>query len=331
MATIAEVAHRAGVSTATVSRVLNGKKVNPAYAAAVQTAVAELGYSPDRTARSLRRRYSDVIALVLPDIENPFFTALARGVEDVAQEAGFSVVLCNSDDDPAKEARYLDIAVGDNMAGVIIAPASVAPALGVLLGRGRTVVVVDRPVADAVDQVCLDNVALGRAATSRLLEAGRRRVACVTGPVGVSTAVDRASGWREALVAAGVQPDPSLLVHANFRVDGGRDALVELLSRADPPDAVLATNNLVGVGVLQELYSRLGPDHGLGVAVIGDLPFATSAVDDLVLVSLHPRAIGTRAARLFLDRLRGPEEPQRVVVLSVEALEGAATGAATVA
>lgn len=331
MATIAEVAHRAGVSTATVSRVLNGKRVNPAYAAAVEAAVAELGYSPDRTARSLRRRYSDVIALVLPDIENPFFTALARGVEDVAQEAGFSVVLCNSDDDPAKEARYLDIAVGDNMAGVVIAPASAAPGLGVLLERGRAVVVVDRPVPDRVDQVCLDNVALGRAATARLLEAGRHRVACVTGPVGVSTAVDRAAGWREAHAAAGVEPEPALLVHANFRVDGGRQALVELLSRARPPDAVVATNNLVGVGVLQELYTRLGPDHGLGVAVIGDLPFATSAVDDLVLVPLHPRTIGTRAARLFLERLRRPEEPHRVLVLSLEALEEGAATEVTVA
>lgn len=331
MATIAEVARRAGVSTATVSRVLNGKRVDPAYAAAVRTAADELGYTPDRTARSLRRRCSDVVALVLPDIENPFFTALARGVEDVAQDAGFSVVLCNSDDDPAKEARYLDIAVGDNMAGVVLAPASATPDLGPLRQRGRTVVVVDRPVPDPVDQVCLDNVGLGRVATARLLAAGRRRIACVTGPVEVSTAVDRAQGWRQALAAAGVEPEPGLLVHANFRVDGGREALAALLDRHPRPDAVLATNNLVGVGVLQELNARLGAQHGLGVAVVGDLPFATSATDDLVLVPLHPRDVGTRAARMFFERLDQPDGPPRSVVLSVEALGRAGAGSPTVA
>lgn len=319
MATISEVARLAGVSTATVSRVLNGTTVAPALAAAVQTAVAELGYSPDRTARSLRRRYSDVVALVLPDIENPFFTALARGVEDVAQDAGFSVVLCNSDDDPAKEKRYLDIAVSDNMAGVVLAPASASPDLGDLLARGRAVVVVDRPVADAVDQVVLDNVALGREATERLLAAGHRRIACVTGPREVSTAVDRAEGWRQALAAAGVEAEPGLLVHANFRVDGGRDALASLVATTGRPDAVLATNNLVGVGVLQELQARWGAAHHVGVAVIGDLPFATAPTDALVLVPLRPRAIGTRAAHMFLERLRGLAAEPRTVVLSVDA------------
>lgn len=317
MATIAEVARRAGVSTATVSRVLNDKRVNPAYVTAVRAAVAELDYSPDRTARSLRRRYSDVVALVLPDIENPFFTALARGVEDVAQEAGFSVVLCNSDDDPDKERRYLDIAASDNMAGVILAPASPTPTLGVLLEQGRTVVVVDRPVADPVDQVSFDNVALGATATTRLLDAGHRRIACITGPAEVSTAAERARGWHAALKDAGRNPASELLVHANFRVDGGRQALATLLDLPEPPDAVLATNNLVGVGVLQELLDRHGPEHGLGVAIIGDLPFATSSVDKLVLVPLRPRELGTRAATMFLERLRGLDAPPRQVVQDV--------------
>lgn len=326
MATIAEVARRAGVSTATVSRVLNGKQVNPAYADAVRAAVADLDYSPDRTARSLRRRYSDVVALVLPDIENPFFTALARGVEDVAQGAGFSVVLCNTDDDPDKERRYLEIAVGDNLAGVILAPASPEPALGGLIERGRTVVVVDRPVADPVDQVCFDNLALGRVATDRLLRAGYRRIACVTGPADVSTAVERARGWRAALATAGMTPADSLVVQANFRVDGGRQALAGLLDLAQPPDAVLATNNLVGVGVLQELLARHGPQHGRGVAIIGDLPFATSVTTDLVLLPLHPRDIGVRAATMFFERLGGLDAPPRRVVHDVTSSHEALSG-----
>ncbi|MGM7422111.1 LacI family DNA-binding transcriptional regulator [Cellulosimicrobium sp. CpK407] len=329
MTRIVDVARHAGVSTATVSRVLNGKSVRPELAAAVHAAVEDLGYVPDRTARSLRRRSSDVVALVLPDVENPFFTAVARGVEDVAQEAGYSVVLCNTDDDPAKEERYLAVAEHENMAGVVVAPASGSPEIAALRARRRAVVVIDRRVGQDVDQVLFDNVALGRRAAQALVERGFRRIACVTGPVATSTAVDRARGWREVLDDAGLPAD-DLLVHANFRVDGGYDATVALLARSDPPDAVVATNNLVGVGVLRALADAhgrpaaspadagrdRGPGDGpaLGVGIVGDLPFATSRTSDVALVPLDPRALGTTAARLLLDRLAGDEEPARQVV-----------------
>lgn len=315
MATIAQVARRAGVSTATVSRVLNGKPVRSDMAQAVHRAAGELDYSPDRTARSLRRRYSDVVALVVPDIENPFFTSLARGVEDVAQAAGLSVVLCNSDDDPAKEERYLSIAVSDNMAGVILAPASPTPRLEPLLQRQRVVVVLDRPVQAQVDQVFFDNVALGREATRRLLERSFTRIACITGPREVSTATDRATGWRQAMREARLDPADALLRHVNFRVDGGRSAMLDLLGDPVRPDAVLATNNLVGVGVLQALVRTHGVSPHLGVGIIGDLPFATTPTEGLTLVPLRPRELGVQAAQLFLDRLKGVAEPGRRVLV----------------
>ncbi len=121
MATIYEVAVLAGVSPATVSRTVNGQRVSEAKAALMRAAAAELNFTPNRTARTLRRQNSEVIALVLPDIENPYFTSMARGVEDIARAAGYSVVLCNTDEDPAKEAKYLEIAISENMAGVILA------------------------------------------------------------------------------------------------------------------------------------------------------------------------------------------------------------------
>lgn len=314
--TIAQVAHRAGVSTATVSRVLNGKPVRADLAQAVHRAAADLAYLPDRTARSLRRRYSDVVALVLPDIENPFFTSLARGVEDVAQEAGLSVVLCNTDDDAAKEDHYLSIAASENMAGVILAPASATPSLAPLTAQQRVVVVVDRPVSADVDQVHFDNLALGRDATRRLVQRSFSRIACVTGPRETRTAVDRADGWRSAMQEAGLNVDDTLLRHVNFRVDGGRAAMRDLLGLADPPDAVLATNNLVGVGVLQTLAQDSGGPNQLGVGIIGDLPFATSPVEGLTLVPLRPRELGVQAAHLFLERLRGDAEPARRVIIA---------------
>ncbi|MCK6211655.1 LacI family transcriptional regulator [Georgenia sp. EYE_87] len=317
MATIVEVAALAGVSTATVSRVLNGKKVRPDLAEAVHRAAAELGYTPDRTARSLRRRHSDVIALVLPDIENPFFTSLARGVEDVAQEAGLSVVLCNTDEDPAKEERYLAIADSENMAGVLLAPATASPNLRPLLDRGRAVVVLDRAVAAPVDQVLFDNAELGRRVTRELVGRGHRRVGCISGPAGTSTADDRADGWRQALAEAGLDVDERLLVRSSFRVEGGRRAMLELLALDRPPEAVVATNNLVGVGALQVLAAR--GESAPEVGVIGDLPFVTSRTDDLVVLPLGPRTMGVTAARLLIERVNGLTEPPRTVVSAVAA------------
>src|SRR5699024_3836672 len=163
MARIVDVAARAGVSTATVSRVLNGTRVRPDLEDAVRRAVDDLSYVPNRTARSLRRQYSEAIALVIPDVANPSFTSVARGV------AGFPVVPCNTDDDVAMERRYLAVAEHESMAGVILAPAGDAPSLERRTGRGRSVVVIARTVPDDVDQVVFDNEALGRAATEALL------------------------------------------------------------------------------------------------------------------------------------------------------------------
>jgi len=316
MARIIDVARLAGVSTATVSRVLNDSAVRPELAEAVHRAVKELGYSPDRSARTLRRRHSEVIALLLPDIENPFFTSVARGVEDVAQRSGLSVVLCNTDDDPAKESRYLQIARSENMAGVILAPATGEPELEPLLSQVRAVVAVDRRVSAPVDQVTFDNIELGRVGTQALLTRGFRRVACVTGPVSASTAVDRAIGWREALELADAPVHPELLRHADFHVEGGYREMVELLHVSSPPDAVLAANNLVGVGALRALAEADSRHPAL--AVIGDLPFATGTPADLMLVRLHPRRMGVHAAQMLMERVGGLQGPPRHLVLEAE-------------
>ncbi|BBG03766.1 LacI family transcriptional regulator [Pseudonocardia autotrophica] len=315
MATMAEVAARAGVSTATVSRVLAGKPVRPDSAEAVRAAAAALDYELDRTARSLRRRYSDLLALVVPDVENPFFTAVARGVEDTARRAGLSVVLCNSDDDVQKESRYLAIAASENMAGAIVAPAASDLSLGGLARKRATVVVIDRSIEADVDQVGFDNVALGREATHRLIARGCRRIACISGPRGMGTARDREIGWRAALTESGLDASPEFLRHANFRVDGGRRATEDLLRVTPWPDAVLATNNMVAIGALQAMAAAPGGATRPEVAVIGDLPFATTDVSGLVQVPLRPRELGIRAAEMFLERLEGFRGAARRVVL----------------
>jgi LacI family transcriptional regulator len=319
MPTIYEVAALAGVSPATVSRVFNGLNVSPEKSRLVREAAAELSFTPSRAARTLRRQHSEVIALLIPDIENPFFTSLARGVEDVAQEAGYSVVLCNTDEDPEKETKYLDIAISDNMAGVIIAVAGDHTDLGKLLERRRPVVAVDRgPHGFDIDAVMVDNRAGGHAATSRLVQQGFRRIACITGPSDVETAQERADGWREVVAGSGVSDPDRYLRYSNYRVSGGFEAMSELLELPEPPDAVFVTNNLMSVGALQLLAERGMVPPAFGMAVFGDLPYAGFAPKEITVVHLPARHLGVTAAKLLLDRINGDDQPARTIVLRNE-------------
>ena len=323
MTTIYEVAALAGVSPATVSRVFNGLNVSAEKSKAVREAAASLSFTPSRTARTLRRQHSEVIALVIPDIENPFFTSLARGVEDVAQQSGYSVVLCNTDEDPAKESKYLDIAISDNMAGVIIAAAGDHSDLGKLLERGRPAVAVDRGTHGFdIDAVMVDNRAGGHAATSRLVDQGFTRIACITGPSDVETAQERADGWREVVTGAGLVAPAEYLKYSNYRVGGGHDAMRDLLDLPEPPDAVFVTNNLMSVGALQVLAERGMVPPAFGMAVFGDLPYAGFAPKEITVVHLPARHLGVTAAKLLLDRINGDDQPSRTIVLRNEVGQG---------
>ena len=328
MATIYEVAALAGVSPATVSRVFNGVAVSDEKTRRVRDAAESLGFTPNRTARRLRNQTSELIALLIPDIENPFFTALARGVEDRLQQAGYSVVLCNTDDDPAKELHYLQIAASEDMAGVILAPASDEADLGAIVSLGRPIVAVDRTTPYPVDAVKIDNRAAGIAATEALFEAGHRRVACIAGPAGIETTEERFLGWRSVVERrGGVAPD-GYLQHANYRVDGGRAAMSVLLALEEPPDAVLSTNNLMAVGALQVLAEAgITPDE-FGMAVVGDLPFTTLTPTAIAQVHLPARHLGTTAANMLLERIAGDTQPARTVVLRGELARSAGAQAA---
>ncbi len=316
MSTIYDVSARAGVSPATVSRVFNGHPVSKEKQRRVTAAAQELGFVPSRAARALRRNSSEVIALIIPDIENPFFAMLARGVEDCAQDAGFSVVLCNTDDDSAKETRYFDIANAENMAGVILAPSPECGDLERLIQAGRPVVAVDRATEVDVDAVVIDNRAAGTAATAALFDQGYRRVACIAGPKDIEDTEERQLAWRAVVTSrTGSPPEPGLLQHGNYRVDQGRTAMSALLELAEPPDAVLTTNNLMGVGALQVLHEAGLTPPGFGVAVIGELPFPTVSPDVITQVQLPVRQLGRTAATMLIERINCDPQPARTVVL----------------
>ncbi len=319
MVTIYDVARRAGVSPATVSRVFNGIKVTPHRDAAVRRAAAELGFVPNRNARRLRTSSSEVITMMVPDIENPFFTVMTRAVEDLARADGYSVMLCNTDEDPAREQEYLRVAVGEPVAGIIIVPSSRTTDLSLPLTRGVPVVSVDRRAPGAaVDSVVADNVAGATAGTDLLLATGYRRVACITGPERVETSGERLEGYRRAYHRKlGTWPPAELIHQTEYTIEGGEQAMRTLLALPSPPDAVFAANNKLAAGAIRALAEadRLPP--AVGVVSFGGLPMVLLVPRGIQVTHLPARELGLRAAQMLLERIRGLQSPPREVILPV--------------
>lgn len=319
MVTIYDVAARAGVSPATVSRVFNGIKVSPDRVEAVRAAAADLGFVPNRNARRLRTSSSEIIAMMIPDIENPFFTVMTRAVEDVARAGGYSVMLCNTDEDPVREQEYLRVAVSDPVAGVIMAPSSINTKLDLAAERGVPVVCVDRRAhGTPVDTVVADNVNGARESARLAWAAGYRRVACISGPEQVETADDRYRGWVDAYrEVTGVEPPSELVVRTSYTVAGGEAATRRLLALPEPPDAIFAANNKLASGVIRALADAGHLPPEVGVVSFGGLPLVLLVPAGVLVSHLPARELGLTAATMLLERIRGLEGPPREVVLPV--------------
>ena len=327
--TIRDVAAVAGVSPATVSRVLNGKQdVAVDLRQRVLGAVTDLGYRRNGPARSLRTRAAMVLGLIISDISNPFFTAVVRGAEDQAQLAGYSLVLANADEDVDKEARYLEVAAAEQMAGVLLSPASLTrTSIDVLLERGIPVVTIDRRLAGApVDSVTVNNYQAARTAGQHLIGQGCRRVGFIAGPVQTTTGASRLAGYRAALRAAGRLPDPSLIAYADFRTEGGYAATRQLLRQRRRPDGLLFANNLMTVGGLRAI-AEAGLAIPDDIAVVGfdDAIWATALRPPLTVVAQPTYEIGQTAAKLLLRRVDGEAFPPRRIVLQAELIERASS------
>jgi len=321
MATIYDVARRAEVSPATVSRVANGHaNVDPALAERVRDAMRELDYRPNAVARNLRRSRTTLWAVIISDIGNPFFTSLVRGVEDVAQRAGYSVVLCNSDEDPGKEGQYVDAALAEQMAGVIISPAGKANHVNRLVDARVPVVVIDRQQSGThVDTVLVDNEHGAYLATTHLIESGYQRIACVTGPVGVFTATRRLRGYRRALEEHDRPYEEELVRHGDFREEGGYRAMAELLGPRPRPDALFAANNLMTVGAVECLVdSRIAVPDEMGVVGFDDVPWAHLVRPSLTTVAQPTYELGREAASLLTQRIADPERPPTTITLETK-------------
>ena len=329
-----DVAALAGVAEMTVSRVINGaRNVAPETRERVQAAMAELGYVPNALARGLTSQHSHALGVVVPDMANPFFTLIIRGAESVARKSGYRVIVCNTEGDLGLERESFEEMLAHHVDGLLVAPVSdqSRSPLRQVIRQALPVVLVDRFVPDVRCDVVRGDSYLGAQLLVRhLLEVGHERIGLIAGPSNVSTARDRTIGFRDALTAAGVAVDESLIVQTD-RVDpeSGRIAMDELLSRPVPPQAVLAWNNFLAAGALQAIRAsgRSVPED-IAVVCFDDNDYAAIVHPFLTVVASPAETFGTIATQLLLERIAGraPERP-RVVILPPELVVRVSCGA----
>lgn len=311
---IKDVAARAGVSTTTVSRVLGSPEaVRAPLRERVEAAIAALGYRPNLAARRLRQQRASLIGLIVSDIRSPFFTDVGRAVEDVAYRHGLRLILCNSDEDPAKEQSYLELMADEQASGVIVSPTLE----GLKRWRGGRwpfpLVLVDRALDDTPsDRVLLDNRPAARRLTEHLLGAGYRRIALLAGDRS-TTGRDRHAGHADALQAHGLAPQVRWLPPS---VAAGRAAAAELLQQPDRPDALAATNGMLLLGAAQAIQAAgLRMPQDIGLAGFDNNDWTTLPALDVTVVEQPTYEIGRTAAELLVQRIAAPERPTRSVVL----------------
>ncbi len=321
---VRDVAARAGVSVGTVSNVLNRPdKVSRATVERVQAVIRELGFVRNDAARQLRAGRSLTVGLVVLDAGNPFFTDVARGAEDRAAEDGLSVLLGNSDDDPAREAAYLDLFAEQRVRGVLISPIGEVPdRVARLRANGTPVVLVDRRAHDsALPSVSVDDVAGGRLAAQHLIDAGRRRLVFVGGPLTLTQVRDRLAGARTAVADA---PGATLEVLETeaMSVEQGRAAGITLVGRGatDRPDGIFCANDLLAVGVIQATVMRSALRIPDDLALIGydDIAFASATVVPLSSVRQPSHVIGRTAIELLLRASADPDAPAEQIEFQPE-------------
>ena len=311
MATIKEVALAAGVSYTTVSHVLNDTRpVSPAARERVLAAAAALHYVPSALARSLRSQTTGTIGMIIPNNTNPYFSEVARGIEDTCYAAGYSVILCNSDDDPAKQRDYLNVLLTKRCDGLIMA--ALAQTDGELLRQRRVpAVFIDRaPEGLEYDVVGIDNLAGGELAGQHLLALGRRRIGCIGGPRDLEVSGQRIAGLRRALGGAAVAFDDDLCETADFSSAGGYAAALRLLMRPERPDALFCCNDMMAIGALRAAAGLgIAVPHELAVVGFDDIDLAQFVHPPLSSVSQGTRALGNITAACLLDRIAQPDRP----------------------
>jgi len=308
-----DVAQRAGVSTSTVSHVVNDTRfVTPELVQRVRDAMAELGYQPNAVARSLRRKETFTLGMIVPDNANPFFAMMARAIEDTCYQQGYSLILTNSEGDAARELSNVNVLLSKQVDGLIFVAVGMGNQDLLRVLHSAPVIVVDRDLPGVdVDAVLVDNLSGGYQATRHLIELGHRRIACITGPSETTPSADRVTGYRRALVEAGLPVDETLIVRGDFQFASGFTGAKALLAHRNPPTAILACNDLMAVGCIAAA-TELGQQVPAELSVVGfdDITLASYTTPPLTTVSQPIEEIGRLATQLLIRRIQTPDSPR---------------------
>jgi len=304
-----DVARLAGVSTSTVSAVINNTvAVSPRRKSRVLDAMAALDYQPDAIARSLKTGKSNAIGIIVPDITNAFYPEVIRGAEEAAQAAGYSVLLCDSNEESAVEERHLSALFSRRVDGVLLACCANSRAHELIARRHVPVVFIDRlPPSTAVNTVCSDNVRAGQSAAEHLISLGHKRIGMLAGHLDLSPHHDRLEGFRKAMQEAHLPILDEYLISGNVQVEDGVQAGHLLLDLAVPPTAIMASNNKLLLGVLQAVDERkMSIPQDLSVLGFDDYLWNNHFNPTLTAVAQHSHEIGKRAFELLLQLLLQP-------------------------
>lgn len=321
--TIRDVAKLAGVAPITVSRVVNSLSgVNEATRQRVNKAIAELNYVPNAMAKSLRSRRTCTIALVLTDITNPFWTTIARGVEDTAARSGYNVIFCNTDEDLEKETKYINILLQRRVDGIIIAASSDDRRPLLSLNRHDVpCVLIDRKVNGFnADVVRSDSKEGARLLTQHLIDLGYHRIAMLAGPSKVFTSRERLAGYLEALQKNGITLDDNLIKEGMYEEEGGFQFVQELLNRVSRPTAIVAANLSIAIGALRAIRDAgLRVPEDVGLVCFDDLPQASLIYPFLTVWAQRPYAMGVAAAELLLTRMTSNARRHKIREIIIDA------------
>jgi DNA-binding LacI/PurR family transcriptional regulator len=328
--TAKDVAKKAGVSIATVSRVVNKQEnVAPHMRARVLQAIETLGYQPSRTAQRLRAKRGYVIGLIISDVQNPFFTAVARGIEDVAYQHGYSLILCNSDEDSEKEHLYLDVMRAEAVAGVILATTvEDNPGVRQLTDNGIPVVAIDRQLTDlGIDSVMVDSIQGTVEGLSYLIELGHQCIGFIGGPLTITTMRERRDGYVLAHRQHGLPVLPHLMRFDSPRQAGGYACALELLRQQPMMTAMFASNNLMAMGALKAIHERgLRIPEDISVISFSDMPWGSLLQPSLTVIAQPDYELGQKAAELMVERLEHPDKPVSHLQLELKLIVRASTG-----
>ncbi len=324
---IKDVARAAGVSPATVSRALGGGPVSAELQAQVEAAVKATGYRPNLSARRLRSRHSQTIGLIVADISNPFFTAVARAVEDSAYKAGLRVILCNTDENPQKEAMYLQLMEEERVTGVIFAPTRASVDKLARATYNFPIVLIDRAGrAGGRDAVVLDNFAAADMLVAHLVAQGYRRITGLFGNAS-TTGIERHDGYVAAMQQAGLTPAARFIAPT---VEAAEAETCHWFKQGTAPEAVIASNGLMLMGVVRAMLAagKKIPED-MAIAGFDNESWTELAGPGLTVIEQPVADLGRAAMQLLMDRLDAPDAPMRKMVLGGRCVVRGSTRRAT--